>query len=82
MYDQRIFAMIDTIDNLAFAKLDEKLWDYLQSRTMLGGNVIEDISHQDIARDLNASRESISRLLKKLEHQGKLEIGRNKLILK
>jgi len=82
MYDQRIFAMIDTIDKLAFAKLDEKLWDYLQDRARLGSNIIEDISHQDIARDLNASRESISRLLKKLEQQGKLEMGRNKLILK
>ena len=81
MYDQRIFAMIDTIDKLAFAKLDEKLWDYLQDRVMISGPIIENVSHLDIAQDLNVSREAISRLLKKLEQQGKLEIHRNKLVM-
>ncbi len=40
------------------------------------------ISHADIANDLSVSREAISRLLKKLEEQGKVELGRNKIILK
>jgi CRP/FNR family transcriptional regulator len=81
MYDQRIFAMIDTIDKLAFAKLDEKLWDYLQDRVMISGPIIDNVSHQEIAQDLNVSREAVSRLLKKLEQQGKLEIHRNKLVM-
>jgi CRP/FNR family transcriptional regulator len=81
MYDQRIFAMIDTIDKLAFAKLDEKLWDYLQDRVLISGPTIENVSHQEIAQDLNVSREAISRLLKKLEQQGKLEIHRNRLVM-
>ena len=81
MYDQRIFAMIDTIDKLAFAKLDEKLWDYLQDRVLISGPIIENVSHQEIAQDLNVSREAISRLLKKLEQQGKLEIHRNRLVM-
>ncbi|NND35168.1 MAG: Crp/Fnr family transcriptional regulator [Saprospiraceae bacterium] len=81
MYDQRIFAMIDTIDKLAFAKLDEKLWDYLEERKMIGGSILKNISHQEIAQDLNVSREAISRLLKKLEQQGKIEIHRNRLVV-
>ncbi len=82
MYDRRIFDMIDTIDKLAFSKLDEKLWDYLEERVLIGGKVINDLSHQEIAGDLNASREAVSRLLKKLEQQGKLEIYRNKLVIR
>lgn len=81
MYDERIFAMIDTVDRLAFAKLDEKLWDYLQDRVLISGRVLENLSHQEIANDLNASREAISRLLKKLEQQKKLEIHRSKLVV-
>ena len=82
MYDQRIFAMIDTIDKLAFAKLDEKLWDYLEERVFISGKVLNNLSHQEIANDLNVSREAVSRLLKKLEQQGKLEIHRSKIIVK
>lgn len=82
VYDQRIFAMIDTIDKLAFAKLDEKLWDYLEERVFITGNVLSNLSHQEIANDLNVSREAVSRLLKKLEQQGKVEIHRSKIVVK
>ncbi len=79
MYDERLFALIDTIDKLAFASLDEKLWDYLENRTLLGqANTIE-ISHQEIASDLNVSREAVSRLLKKLEKMNRITLGRNRI---
>ncbi len=81
MYDQRIFALIDTIDKLAFARLDEKLWEYLQERVLIKGQVLNNLSHQEIANDLNVSREAISRLLKKLEQQGKLEIHRSRIVV-
>ncbi len=81
MYDQRLFAMIDTVDKLAFSKLDEKLWDYLTERVLYTDNHTVEVSHQEIADDLNASREAISRLLKKLENQEKIKIHRNKIEL-
>ena len=81
MYDQRLFAMIDTVDKLAFSKLDEKLWDYLTERVLYTDNNTVEVSHQEIADDLNASREAISRLLKKLENQEKIKIHRNKIEL-
>ena len=79
MYDDRLFALIDAIDKLAFAKLDEKLWDYLQDRVHITHKKEQELSHQEIAYDLNVSREAISRLLKKLEQQGKVEIHRSKI---
>ena len=35
------------------------------------------LTHQQIAEDLNSSREVISRLLKKMEKNGMLTLGRN-----
>ena len=43
-------------------------------------NIIK-TTHQDIAIDLNSSREVISRLLKKIENQGKIKLGRGKIEL-
>ncbi|MEE9374233.1 MAG: Crp/Fnr family transcriptional regulator [Saprospiraceae bacterium] len=79
MYDRRMFSLIDTIDRVAFAKLDEKLLYYLQEYSIHSQGKIIHISHQEIANDLNASRESISRLLKKLESQNIVALGRNEI---
>jgi CRP/FNR family transcriptional regulator len=76
MYDSRLFSIIDTVDRLAFSKLDEKLWHYLTEKAFLTKTHSIQNSHSEIARDLNASREAISRLLKKLENQGKIKLER------
>ena len=81
MYDSRLFALIDTIDNLAFAQLDEKLLNYLQEMSLLKSSTKLTISHQQIAIDLNASRESISRLLKKLEAKKMVSLNRNEITI-
>ena len=39
------------------------------------------LSHQEIAGELNTSREVISRLLKKLEQRGDLKLHRNHIEL-
>ncbi|NND07057.1 MAG: Crp/Fnr family transcriptional regulator [Saprospiraceae bacterium] len=81
-YDERLYALIDLVDKLAFANLDENLWDYLQDRASLDPHAdYISASHQEIALDLNVSREAVSRLLKKLENRGKVELGRNRIRL-
>lgn len=81
MYEQRLTTLIDTIDHLAFSKLDGQLLNYLESRAQISTDHIIRISHAHIASDLSVSRESISRLLKKLESLGRVELGRNKITL-
>ena len=81
-YDRRMLELIDTIDQIVFKKLDDRLLDYLRKKARaLGQNTLQ-TTHQEIADDLNVTRESISRLLKNLEKQHKLELGRNQIILK
>lgn len=80
-FEARLFAMIDTVDRLAFTNLDQQLLEYLESRSVQIADHTIRMSHAEIARDLSASREAISRLLKKLEDQKKVKLGRNKITL-
>ena len=80
-YDQRMNELVETIDQIAFQGLDQRLISYLQQRADIGTDNIITSTHQQIAADLNVSREAISRLLKTLEKQGNIRLGRNKIEL-
>ncbi len=78
-YQLRFDEMLLTIDSLAFKRMDERLIEYLKNKSQ---NLDSDLiltTHQHIATDLNASREAISRLLKKMEIDGLIKLGRNKI---
>jgi|APTNR8051073442_1049403.scaffolds.fasta_scaffold01875_5 CRP/FNR family transcriptional regulator len=78
-YEDRLMELVEAIDNIAFLRMDERLWQYLHDRTQATGEHVINATHQDIADDLHASREAISRLLKQLERQGKIKLGRNRI---
>jgi len=78
-YQIRFDEMLDAIDNLAFMKMDERLYKYLKNKAMLHSSKTINIKHQDIAEDLHTSRVVISRLLKQLENEKKIKLGRNKI---
>ncbi len=75
-YRSRFEELLKTIDAIAFNKMDERLEVYLKNQiNKLGPNL--KMTHQDIANDLNSSREVISRLLKKMEEKKWIIIHRN-----
>ena len=76
-YRSRFDEMLTVIDNVAFRNMDERLEFYLKRFVNETGKNTIEISHQDIAYDLNSSREVISRLLKKMEQLGKVKLNRN-----
>ncbi|WP_295984267.1 Crp/Fnr family transcriptional regulator [uncultured Algibacter sp.] len=80
-YQIRFDEMLEAIDNLAFMKMDERLYKYLKNMAMVDESKTISIKHQDIAEDLNTSRVVVSRLLKKLENENKIELGRNKIVI-
>jgi CRP/FNR family transcriptional regulator, anaerobic regulatory protein len=55
---------------LTFSHKDKRLLECLKKEARLNENTIIKSTHQHIADDLGSSREVISRLLKKLEHEG------------
>jgi CRP/FNR family transcriptional regulator len=78
-YQVRFNEMLETIDTLAFLKMDERLYKYLTDQVKLGASETLNLTHQNIAEDLNTSRVVISRLLKQLEKEGRITLGRNKI---
>ena len=77
-YRNRFEELLKTIDAIAFTNMDERLEYYLKKQIEKLGNNLK-ITHQEIANDLNSSREVISRLLKKMETKGWLTIHRNSI---
>lgn len=73
---QRFGELLETIEVVAFHKLDEQLWNYLVKRVQATGEHILKVTHQDIAQELNSPREVITRLLHQLQRRGMVTIGR------
>jgi len=80
-YQKRFQELLQTIDSIAFLKMDERLLKYLKDRAAaIGDNVIK-ATHQEIAEKLNSTRVVISRLLKQMEKEGLIKMGRNSIEL-
>lgn len=76
-YRSRFEDLLNVIDQIAFKNMDERLMHYLDGQfSELNTNLLQ-ITHQQIASDLNSTREVISRLLKKMEQNGVLKLHRN-----
>ena len=78
-YSARFEEMLAALDSIAFESLDNRLIRYLAERENALGTEEFHITHQQIAQELNSSREAVSRLLKKLENSGHIALGRNKI---
>ena len=78
-YDHKMLELVKVIDSISFEGMDQRLEKYLVARKSSTDSNLIQATHQEIANDLNASREAISRLLKKLENMGKVELGRNEV---
>lgn len=80
-YRNRFEEVLEVIDNIAFRAMDERLeFNLKRHKEACGCNDLK-LSHQEIAGELNTSREVISRLLKKLEQRGDLKLHRNHIEL-
>lgn len=80
-YHMRLMEMVESIDSLAFMKLDDRLHKYLIDKVKILDTNILIITHQEIANDIHTSRVVVSRLLKILENEGKIKIRRNRIII-
>ncbi|WP_406683204.1 Crp/Fnr family transcriptional regulator [Seonamhaeicola sp. MEBiC1930] len=78
-YQTRFDEMLEAIDSIAFLKMDKRLIKYLANKTILNDSNTISIKHQEIAEDLHTSRVVISRLLKQLEKENRIILGRNKI---
>lgn len=73
--------VVRSIDDIAFKKMDERLVNYLKEKSKISGSSLINLTHQQIADELGTNRVVVSRLLKKLEIDGRLLLYRNQIKL-
>lgn len=80
-YQDRFEELLKVVDGIAFHQMDERLLEYLEKNAAASQSTLILKTHQQIAFELNSSREVITRLLKKLEQRGVVKVSRNKIEL-
>jgi len=78
-YHSRMEELLEAVDTIAFLKMDERIFKFLKDKAMVTGNDVVHATHQEISKDLHTSRVVVSRLLKKLENEGKIKLFRNSI---
>ncbi|WP_113662389.1 Crp/Fnr family transcriptional regulator [Pedobacter nanyangensis] len=81
LYHKRFEELLEIVNAIAFKKVDERLLNLLHKKTALTDNKIIAITHEQLANELGTARVVVSRLLKQLEDQGTVKLGRNKITL-
>ena len=80
-YQNRIEEVLQSLERVAFERLDERLEDYLKEKARINSEHSVFQTHKEIAEELHSSRVVISRLLKKLEQMGSIKLHRNHIEL-
>jgi CRP/FNR family transcriptional regulator len=81
LYHKRFEELLEIVNAIAFKKVDERLLNLLNKKAALTDNKIIAITHEQLANELGTARVVVSRLLKQLEDQGTVKLGRNKITL-
>lgn len=81
LYHQRFEDLLEIVNAVAFQKVDDRLVTLLQMKQEVSGNHTIQITHDQLAKELGTARVVVSRLLKQLETDGFLRLGRNKITL-
>lgn len=80
-YTNRFAELMEVIDLIAFSNMDKQLLHYLEKRSKALNTRFLEITHQEIADELHAHREAISRLLRTMEQKNLVKLGRNNIEL-
>lgn len=81
LYSKRLEELLDTVNAIAFQKMDQRIIDALIRRYKETGQKEIQITHHQLADELGTHREVVSRLLKQLEKEKKVVLARNKIII-
>lgn len=81
LYHKRFEELLEIVNAIAFKKVDERMLALLTRKAELSGNKTLNITHEQLANELGTARVVVSRLLKQLEENGVVQLGRNKISL-
>ena len=78
-YNNRFTEMLEAVDSLAFMNMNERVLKYLKDKVIANKDESLSITHNIISLELNTSRVVVSRILKKLEIDGEIQLLRNQI---
>lgn len=81
LYHKRFEELLEIVNAIAFKKVDERLLALLRKKVELTQSETIQITHEQLANELGTARVVVSRLLKQLEDNGTVQLGRNKIVL-
>ena len=76
LFAERMADLTGLIDAVAFQRLDQRL-----AATLLGRGQNLALSHQQLADELGTVREMVSRLLRRFEREGWVELARENILI-
>jgi CRP/FNR family transcriptional regulator len=77
LFAERMADLTGLIDAVAFQRLDQRL-----AATLLGRGQSLALTHQQLANELGTVREMVSRLLRRFEREGWVELARENILIR
>jgi CRP/FNR family transcriptional regulator len=81
LYHKRFEELLEVVNAVAFKKMDERLLDFIRKKCAVTKSHTLYVTHEQIANELGTARVVVSRLLKQMEDEGLVQLGRNKITL-
>ena len=79
LYNRRFEELLSVVNAISFQKVDVRLYELLKTKVKMLKTDELNMTHQQLADELGTAREVVSRLLKQLERENKISLGRNKI---
>lgn len=81
LYHKRFEELLEVVNAVAFKKLDDRLLDFIKRKAALNNANTITITHEQLATEMGTARVVVSRLLKQMEDNSLVKLGRNKITL-
>ncbi|HRN71627.1 MAG TPA: Crp/Fnr family transcriptional regulator [Ginsengibacter sp.] len=81
LYHKRFEELLEVVNEVAFKKMDERLLNFLKTKSENLQSRTLSVTHEQLANDLGTARVVVSRLLRQMETEGLVELGRSKITL-
>lgn len=81
LYHKRFEELLEVVNAVAFKKMDERLLNFIKKKCELTKSHTLYVTHEQLANELGTVRVVVSRLLKQMEFEGLVKLGRNKISL-
>ncbi|HBH06593.1 MAG TPA: Crp/Fnr family transcriptional regulator [Flavobacteriales bacterium] len=78
-YDKRYMDLLNTLKEVLYHNMEERIMSYLLQKSEVTSSSTIYKTHQEIADEMSTSREVVSRILKKVEVTGSIELAAGKI---